>query len=64
MIGYDNMTLASSGFEGVVIVGCDRNSLLGDAWTRDAARTFARDDGAQSRRNQTFRLPRLRADRD
>ena len=38
MIGYGNMTLPSGGFEGVVIVGCDRNSLLGNAWSMDQGR--------------------------
>ena len=33
IIGYSNMTLPSGGFEGLVIVGCDRRSLLGNAWS-------------------------------
>ncbi|MGH7139178.1 MAG: ABC transporter permease, partial [Pirellulales bacterium] len=33
IIGYGNMTLPSGGFEGVVIVGCDRKTLLGGAWS-------------------------------
>ncbi|HVA51219.1 MAG TPA: ABC transporter permease [Pirellulales bacterium] len=35
VIGYGNMTLPSGGFEGVVVVGCDRKSLLGGAWSMD-----------------------------
>lgn len=35
MIGYGNMTLPSGGFEGVVIVGSDRKTLLGNAWSMD-----------------------------
>lgn len=35
VIGYGNMTLPSGGFEGTVIVGCDRKSLLGGAWSMD-----------------------------
>ena len=38
MIGYGNMTLPSGGFEGVVIVGCDRKTLLGNAWNMDQGR--------------------------
>jgi putative ABC transport system permease protein len=35
IIGYGNMTLPSGGFEGVVIVGCDRKTLLGGPWNMD-----------------------------
>ena len=38
MIGYGNMTLPSGGFEGVVVVGCDRNTLMGNAWSMDQGR--------------------------
>ena len=32
LIGFSEMTLPSGGFEGVVVVGVDRASLLGGAW--------------------------------
>ncbi|MHC4399050.1 MAG: ABC transporter permease [Planctomycetota bacterium] len=32
LIGFSEMTLPSGGFEGVVVVGVDRGSLLGGAW--------------------------------
>jgi len=32
LIGFSDMTLPSGGFEGVVVVGVDRASLLGNAW--------------------------------
>jgi putative ABC transport system permease protein len=32
LIGFSDMTLPSGGFEGVVVVGVDRASLLGGAW--------------------------------
>lgn len=32
LVGFSDMTLPSGGFEGVVVVGLDRESLLGNAW--------------------------------
>ena len=32
IVGFSDMTLPSGGFEGVVVVGVDRDSLLGNAW--------------------------------
>ncbi|MBN1912435.1 MAG: FtsX-like permease family protein [Pirellulales bacterium] len=32
LVGFADMTLPSGGFEGVVVVGVDRASLLGNAW--------------------------------
>jgi putative ABC transport system permease protein len=32
LVGHSTMTLPSGGFEPVLVVGCDRTSLLGNAW--------------------------------
>ena len=32
LLGHSTMTLPSGGFESVLVIGCDRGSLLGNAW--------------------------------
>jgi putative ABC transport system permease protein len=32
IVGYGSMTLPSGGYEGIVLVGCDREELLADVW--------------------------------
>ena len=38
LVGVADMTLPSGGYEGVVVVGVDRASLLGSAWNFDQGR--------------------------
>ncbi|MHB1038344.1 MAG: ABC transporter permease [Pirellulales bacterium] len=47
LLGWSNMTLPSGGFEGVVVVGCERMSLLGNAWNLSQGRadSILRTDG-------------------
>lgn len=41
VIGHGNMTLPSGGFEMVVVVGCDKASLMGNAWNGSASQPEA-----------------------
>jgi putative ABC transport system permease protein len=47
LIGFSEMALPSGGFEGVVVVGVEPNSLLGNAWNLSEGRAddIRRDDG-------------------
>ncbi len=47
LIGFSDMTLPSGGFEGVVVVGVDRASLLGGAWnlTQGRPESILQSDG-------------------
>ena len=47
VVGFSEMTLPSGGFEGVVVVGTDRASLLGNAWNvvRGGADAVLKPDG-------------------
>jgi len=47
LVGFSDMTLPSGGFEGVVVVGVDRGSLLGNAWnlTQGSPNSILQTDG-------------------
>jgi len=47
LVGFADMTLPSGGFEGVVVVGVDRESLLGGAWNlvEGTPRSMLQTDG-------------------